>query len=161
MDGASSGRCCRQTSAMRVGARCVVMLTLGLLLAGCGSGHGGRAVPTTTRATTAASGKGGPAVNLQISAADRAALRQALLASGGAASSEVEGPLPGTVFYARYGGTEYAIATFSYAQTGETDQPERFSRPAGAHAWHHDGDSGGPLADFLPCPVLQAWQKPC
>lgn len=138
------------------------MVSLAVLLGGCGSGRGGQTTaPTTTRTTTATASNGAAAVNLRISAADRAALRQALLASSGVASSEVKGPLPGTVFYARYQGTEYAIGTFSYAQTGETDQPERFSRPAGRRTWLHDGDTGGPLADLLPCPVLRAWQKPC
>lgn len=147
---------------MRHGAFLVVLLSLALLLVGCGSGRDGQATaPTATRATSAAGSRGGAAVNLRISVADRAALRQALLASSGVASSDVKGPLPGTVFYARYRGTDYAIGTFSYAQTGETDQPERFSRPAGSRAWRHDGDSGGPLADFLPCPVLRVWQRPC
>lgn len=98
------------------------------------------------------------AQNLVISAQDRLSLRTTLLsASHMPDEAGVKGPLPNTVFYARYRGTDWAIATFSLPGTGTTDQPERFRRPVGGQ-WTLLGDTGSPLKDSgIPCPVLRAW----
>jgi hypothetical protein len=99
------------------------------------------------------------ALNLIISPGDRASLRTTFLSNLHISHpSAVKGPLAGTVYYARYRGTDWAIATFSMPGTGTTDMPERFSRPVGSGQWTDLGDTGGPLSEYgVPCPVLLVW----
>jgi hypothetical protein len=97
--------------------------------------------------------------NLIISSEDRASLRMTFLSNLLISHpSAVKGPLPGSVYYARYRGTDWAIATFSMPGTGTDDQPERFRRPAGGGQWTDLGDTGEPLTESgIPCPVLLVW----
>lgn len=104
---------------------------------------------------------GGTAANLAISIVDRARLREAVLRCAGG-TTRITGPLRGTVYYARYRGYDWAIATFSIGPAQTTDQPERFVRRTGARPWRDLGDTGGPLADYgIPCPVLRVWRMAC
>ncbi|MEA2508656.1 MAG: hypothetical protein QOG21_738 [Actinomycetota bacterium] len=94
--------------------------------------------------------------NLAISPEDRASLRITFLA-GLTRYPNIRGPLPGTVYYARFRGYDWAVGTFSSPAVGTTDQPERFKRPVGG-AWVDLGDTGEPLAQApIPCPVLLVW----
>jgi hypothetical protein len=102
----------------------------------------------------------GTATNLRISARDRAALRAAVVRCHGA--TRIAGPLQGSVYYARYRGFDWAIATFSIGPARTTDQPERFVRRSGTRRWTDLGDTGGPLSEHgLPCPVLRVWRLSC
>jgi hypothetical protein len=104
----------------------------------------------------------GTATNLRITARGRAALRTTFLACHVDPAARVTGPLPGSVYYARYRGFDWAVATFSVPPAGATDQPERFVRRTGAKRWTDLGDSGSPLAELgIPCPVLRVWRMPC
>ena len=106
-------------------------------------------------------GAGGRATNLAISARDRAVLRAAALRCH-RDTAPVVGPMRGTVYYARYRGWDWAIATFSIGAARRTDQPERFVRRTGNRAWRDLGDTGGPLHEFgVPCPVLRVWRMSC
>jgi hypothetical protein len=105
---------------------------------------------------------GGMAVKVTVTPATRAALRRRLLdCYRGPDKGRIKGPLAGTVHLARYRGYEWAIATFSFPATGTTDQPERFIRRIGRQRWRDLGDTGGPLSERLPCPLLRAWRIPC
>ena len=116
-------------------------------------------------------------VNLVVTPEMKAGLRGAFLAAGG--SPTVQGPLLGRrclklqgdptrycrryhMYWARYRGVEWALATFWLPATGDTDQPEKFSRPAGG-AWRFLGEAGGgPMSESgIPCPVLRIWAFSC
>ncbi len=112
-----------------------------------------------TDAPTGMPSSGGVEV-LFISAEDRAALRTTFLAKfqGRApAADEIEGPLPGSVYYAldNSTGTYWALATFSVPPLGSQDQPEVFSKKPG-EAWVDLGDSGGSPCQ-VPLAVRSAW----
>jgi hypothetical protein len=63
----------------------------------------------------------------------------------------------GRVYVGRCGSRQYAAATFVHAVTGETDQPEWFSRRGHRH-WRDRGDTGGELASSgIPKPLLRVW----
>lgn len=68
----------------------------------------------------------------------------------------VAGPIVGSVFYARYGKAEWAIATFSVPFTGTTDMPEVFRRTPG-HGWVDRGDTGGDPFSAVPQAVSAVW----
>jgi len=107
-------------------------------------------------------GSGGVAVRVQVTPAARAALRRRLLdCYQGPDGRRIKGPLVGTVHLARYRGYEWAIATFSFPATGTTDQPERFVRRIGTRRWRDLGDTGGPVFERVPCPLLRAWSIRC
>ena len=101
-----------------------------------------------------------PAVNLTATPAVRSALRATYLSHvTGVPRAKVKGPLPGTLYYARHRGREWAIAAFSRPLTGTTDQPELFVRPVGGR-WIDRGDTAGGLdvcAPSVPAPVLRVW----
>jgi hypothetical protein len=66
------------------------------------------------------------------------------------------GPV-GRVYVGRCGSRQYAAATFVHAVTGETDQPEWFSR-RDHRRWRDRGDTGGDLAaSGVPKPLLRLW----
>lgn len=114
--------------------------------------------PAATTTTTTGSATGVQV--LPLPADERAALREthlALLRSSGGRADGVDGPLPGSVYYAldRGSGTYWALATFSHPDTGTTDQPEIFSKKQGG-AWQDLGDSGGDPCK-VPAAVLAAW----
>lgn len=99
------------------------------------------------------------ATNLRATPTVKAALRAAhLRVVPKADRARVKGPLPGSVYYARHRGREYALAVFSHPRTGTTDQPELFIRPTGGR-WVDKGDTGGAVCDFriVPKPVLDLW----
>jgi hypothetical protein len=102
------------------------------------------------------------ALNLALSTTGRDELRAAFLrAHPTSRPADVKGPLRGSVYYARYRGREWALATFSLPAVGATDQPERFRRPVGGR-WKDLGDTGGPVSHAgFPCPVLRAWGFRC
>jgi hypothetical protein len=105
---------------------------------------------------------GGRAAALRVTPAVRAELRRRFLSCyQGPDARRVKGPLVGSVRLARYGGSVWAVATFAIPATGTTDQPERFIHKAGPHRWRDLGDTGGPLSDRVPCPVLRAWHIRC
>jgi hypothetical protein len=105
---------------------------------------------------------GGAAVALKVTPAITAQLRRRLLTCyRGPDAGRIKGPLVGKVHLARYGGSVWAVATFSFPATGTTDQPERFIHKAGPHRWRDLGDTGGPLSDRVPCAVLRAWHIRC
>jgi hypothetical protein len=84
-----------------------------------------------TGAAGVARGAGG-AVNLRATPAVKQGLRAAFLAHADPSiRAGVRGPLPGSVYYGRSGGLEWALATFSLPRVGTTDQPERFRRRPG------------------------------
>ena len=91
------------------------------------------------------------AQNLRIGGPDRVNLHTAYAACH---TTDDAGPAPGSVFYARYGGYEWAAATF--AALG--DQPETFVRPLGQPDWSDQGDTGGELCENrIPGAVLKLW----
>ena len=91
------------------------------------------------------------AENRRISSSDRAGLRAAYAACH---THDDAGPAAGSVYFARYGGYEWAIGEF--AALG--DQPETFVRPAGQTEWADQGDTGGELCESrIPFAVLKAW----
>ena len=99
------------------------------------------------------------ATNLRATPAVKAALRAAhLRVVPKADRARVKGPLPGSVYYARHRGREYALAVFSHPRTGTTDQPELFIRRTGGR-WVDKGDTGGDVCSFgiVPKPVLDLW----
>jgi hypothetical protein len=121
-------------------------------------------------------GSDGRAVNLRVTLEVQQALRAAFLRHGG--SRGAIGPLLGYkclrlrdnpkpqcrrfhMYYARYRGVEWALATFWSPFTGDTDQPERFKRQVRGR-WRDLGDTGGPLSQAgIPCPVLRVWAISC
>jgi hypothetical protein len=67
------------------------------------------------------------------------------------------GPLPHTVYYARFENTEWAMGTFVFPGTGTVDQPELFKRPAGGE-WTDLGDNAlDQCGERIPLPVQSAW----
>lgn len=108
-------------------------------------------------AAPAALARGGP-VNLVATPAVKAALRAAFLKTHSTlAPAKVRGPLKGHTYYGRYRGVEYAVATFSIARLGTTDQPEIFRRVP-PQAWKDRGDTGGEVCPpWVPLPLLKLW----
>ncbi len=96
--------------------------------------------------------------NLVATAAVKAQLREAHLRLVPlAARRTVQGPLKGLTFYGSYGSTRYAVATFSHAGVGTTDQPELFSKPSGK-PWRDRGDTGGCISStIIPSALLRLW----
>jgi hypothetical protein len=73
------------------------------------------------------------------------------------APTRVKGPLKRTTYYGRYHGVLYAVATFSIARLGTTDQPELFRRVP-PRAWRDLGDTGGEVCPpVIPLPLIQLW----
>ena len=119
------------------------MLASGLLIA-------------TLAGATAAASPAADAVNLRATPAVKRALRSAFLRAHPALDpARTRGPLRGTVYYARLGRTEWALATFWMPRVGTTDQPEVFSRRVGGR-WRDRGDTGGSLC-VVPRPVVRVW----
>jgi hypothetical protein len=111
-------------------------------------------VAASVLAAPAAGGDG--AVNLVAAPRVKRELRAAFLrAHPGFAPRRVRGPLRGSVYYARYRGNHWALATFSLPRVGTTDQPELFRRRLGAR-WRDLGDTGGSLCE-VPRPVVRVW----
>ncbi len=96
--------------------------------------------------------------NLVATAAVKSQLREAHLRLVPlAARRKVHGPLKGLTYYGSYGSSRYAIATFSRAGVGITDQPELFSKPHGK-PWRDRGDTGGCISStIIPAPLLRLW----
>jgi hypothetical protein len=137
----------------------VAVGTLALVELSAGSG---RSVASSYCGGASPRPSGGVAATLVVTPLATAALRRALLdCYRGPGKRRIKGPRAGTVHLARFGGYVWAIATFSLPATGTTDQPERFIRRVGRRQWRDLGDTGGPLSDRLPCPVLTAWHIAC
>ena len=95
-------------------------------------------------------------VNLVVTPAVRRALRAAFIRAHPAVRpARIKGPLRGSVYYARYGRYEWALATFSLPLVGTTDQPEVFRRRVGGR-WVDLGDTGGSLC-AVPRAVVSLW----
>jgi hypothetical protein len=124
------------------------------------------------------------ALNLRIYAGMLGELRAALISDAAKSSAKKppvakvwEGPLLGyschrdpaplkttycgtfSVFYARYGNKEYAVASFWSIYTGGTDQPERFERVGGGR-WRLLGDTGFQPSCGVPAAVARVWGWP-
>ena len=96
------------------------------------------------------------AVNLRATPAVKRALRSTFLrAHPELDRARTRGPLRGTVYYARLGRAEWALATFWMPRVGTTDQPEVFSRRVGGR-WRDRGDTGGSLC-VVPRAVVRVW----
>lgn len=113
-------------------------------------------VSTGTSAYAAPDAQRGGPVNLVATTAVKRALRASFLRAHRSLSpAQVRGPLRGSVYYARYGAFEWALATFSVPRVGTTDQPEVFRRRRGG-AWVDRGDTGGSLC-AVPRAVVRLW----
>ena len=114
-------------------------------------------VAVLTIGVTPALASGGP-VNLVATPAVKAALRAAFLKTHSTlALTRVKGPLKGRTYYGRYHAVLYAVATFSIARLGTTDQPELFRRVP-PRAWKDLGDTGGEVCPpVIPLPLIKLW----
>lgn len=95
--------------------------------------------------------------NLTATSDMKGAIRAAFITSHNMADGEVTGPLAGKTYYGSFRGKEWAVATFSTAGTGTTDQPEVFNRRPGG-TWVDRGDTGGAVCDKVPRPMLHVWR---
>jgi hypothetical protein len=70
--------------------------------------------------------------------------------------------LPGSVYYARFNGDYYALASFDLPDRGTTDQPSLFAK-YGRDPWMYLGNRLGDIATVgaLPCPVRDGWGHTC
>jgi hypothetical protein len=100
----------------------------------------------------------GRASNLRISPHDRHDL---LVATRACLHGEraIRGPLPGSVYYGRFGRYDWALATF--ATRDGFKQTARFVRRSGSSTWRYLGPVTGTGRSVVPCPVLRVWQMPC
>jgi hypothetical protein len=94
-----------------------------------------------------------PGQELDVTVAVRRQLRAA--AVGYHRSNRVRGPLLDSVRLARYGGSDWAIATFTAPGLGLASQPELLRRPTG-RGWADLGPVGPSLCG-VPKPVLAVW----
>lgn len=158
---------------------------LGFVLAGCGSGssgvtstaslgHSAASSATTSAPAASASASSSPsattaaAVNEVATPALKAALRAAYIVLNHLSSSEVAGPLPGTLYYAYLPatGTYWAIAHFRAtpdaslrAQVGFQDGGDIgvFTHPSGKPWTAKIGGEPFPCQGELPAPVFDLW----
>ena len=126
-----------------------------LLRRGLAGAVAGAVAAAALAAGTTASSSAEP-INLRATPQMKRALRTAFLrAHRELDARRVRGPLRGTVYYARLGRTEWALATFWMPRVGTTDQPELFTR-AGRGRWRDRGDTGGSLC-AVPRSVVRLW----
>jgi hypothetical protein len=152
---------------------------LGFVLAGCGSGSSGvtstaslgpsaASSATTSAPVASASAATAAAVNEVATPALKAALRAAYIVLNHLSSSEVAGPLPGTLYYAYLPatGTYWAIAHFRAtphaslrAQVGFQDGGDIgvFTHASGRPWTAKIGGEPFPCQGELPAPVFALW----
>jgi hypothetical protein len=127
--------------AILLGALAVLATATAVAAGDSGRSHARATAPKTGR-------------ELAVTGAIRRELRAAAVAYH--RSGRVNGPLLDSVRLARYGGSDWAIATFTAPGLGLASQPELLRRPTG-RSW---GDLGpvGPSLCGVPKPVLAAWE---
>ena len=100
------------------------------------------------------------AANLIASPAVHHQIRIAFLSGKRLNPAKVRGPIPGTLYYARYRGTYWAIAAFSVPFFRLQGQPTVFRRAAGRQ-WRSTTDTGGSICPpMVPLPVVKVWFLP-
>lgn len=152
-----------------------MLVVVGLAVISCGTSGGTgsasshRSVSTrqitggSTTATTS-SPLQTESTNLPIPSAVRSHLRDVLasLRESKVNGEQIGQALPGSVYYARFNGDYYALASFDLPQRGTTDQPSLFAK-YGRDPWVYLGNQLGDIATVgaLPCPVRNGWSYTC
>ena len=99
-------------------------------------------------------------VSLQIDAASRADMREAIVRNGG--SPKVRQARKGSVYFGRCGTTEYAEGWFEFPDAG--GEASAFSRPRGTTRWSmlDGGGSGAPFVcpPAVPYAMSSTWHTP-
>ncbi len=122
--------------------------------------------PRRPGAATSTTGSG-PAANLQLDDAVRADLKTAFAAGTGVNPADVQGTVPGSVFYGQLNSTGdlWAVATFAptAAASGSSSfptAPQILRKPTGG-AWTYIGPAPAPLcAPTIPAELLAVWGQP-
>jgi hypothetical protein len=99
-------------------------------------------------------------VNLPVTPSVKPDLKAAYLTLHGP-KLRSKGPLPGSTFYGRCGGTHWAAADFPFPGNDLDDQPETFREFPGAH-WRDRGDDGAFCT--IPAQLRALWGRsggPC
>jgi len=122
---------------------------------------------TTTPAAVTSTTGSGPATNLQLDDAVRADLKTAFAAGTGVNPADVQGTVPGSVFYGQLNSTGdlWAVATFAptAAASGSSSfptTPQILRKPSGG-AWTYIGPAPAPLcSQTIPAELLAVWGQP-
>lgn len=140
------------------------------MAAGCGAGSGAPSTVTVTvtGGSEAASEPQPPptssssgAINLPATEALRRTLfRLVIRFKSRAEAATIHGPNPGTLYYGRYKGIQYAVADFTHDNGDDLHQAFYLKTPNG---WDYVPDVGGKPTDvtFVPCPLRRVWGFTC
>jgi hypothetical protein len=153
-----------------------IVLALLFVVVSCGSRQSETATTTVVRTetvtvteeatgstgtTTNASENAGQAANLVVTPAVRHRIRASRIEFlSPKKASQIEGPLPGSIYYGKARGEEWAIAEF---QTPSGHETEFFTTTgaAGHLSWVSDIGGVQPTISFIPCSLRRAWGFGC